>query len=519
MKKSMAVMAALAIGISYCSAGMVTMAAQNEDENIDKNRSMPKEYALGESISSEIDWKKALDLLNESVSGDPKIDTEYLGLERTKSLEDNTDNEEEKETENQLKNLQMPQKLDVIIDPWEIDRKGQIYSEEYVIRNTGEETGILTLSNMTCKPQEMSDVVVRTEGSGTHVDKSKSIYMEMLFGTGERIVLSEIENEYEAELKPGEELTFQFTGEVNEYASGNWKNGDVAVSVVYSWEREEEDGQVSGDADSVEEGMPDTDDEKAGKANTSGDVSGDVSGDIKPLGNEKQQVSGDVSKEETGSDTGAPPDDSVKEDTGESSGNNQLEGEDNDSEKGNVKTVELNLAPKGEIGVDSWTVEDDGQAESVWYIMQNKGKSPGILNLSDLECRLPEQRETVVRIKSEGVEKLQATEGVKEEKPQDEEKLDRENQEAREKKLYELENLGYACKKFIFIEMMSAQEESMDSEYEEEETSGYQVELKPGEELAVCFSGERSGMTPQKLKEENVMVTVRYSWNLTGEAS
>jgi len=62
----------------------------------------------------------------------------------------------------------------------------------------------------------------------------------MVFSTGERIVLSEEGAGYEAELRPGEEVSLEFSGEVNEYASGSWDNEDIIVGVVYSWDMEED---------------------------------------------------------------------------------------------------------------------------------------------------------------------------------------------------------------------------------------------------------------------------------------
>lgn len=42
--------------------------------------------------------------------------------------------------------LQIPQKLQIVIDPFEMDGKGQIYSEQYMVRNMGETAGALTLA-------------------------------------------------------------------------------------------------------------------------------------------------------------------------------------------------------------------------------------------------------------------------------------------------------------------------------------------------------------------------------------
>lgn len=130
--------------------------------------------------------------------------------------------------------LQIPQKLGVVIDPWEIAGKGQIYSEPYTIQNTGEETGILTLS-FSCRKGEGSTAVIRTDTAGLHDDENKSIYIEMTFGDAERIILTEEGLEYQAELQPGEELSVSFAGEVNEYASDGWGDADLEIEGVYFW--------------------------------------------------------------------------------------------------------------------------------------------------------------------------------------------------------------------------------------------------------------------------------------------
>lgn len=129
-----------------------------------------------------------------------------------------------------------------MIDPWEMDGQGQIYSERYVIKNTGKTEGTLTLSGLACKTGGNSNVVVKDQAQGLHDEEEKSVYMEMLFGDDdklERVVLSKRKSVYKVKIKPGEELPFIFSGEVNENASEGWKDGDLDVTVTYSWKPEE----------------------------------------------------------------------------------------------------------------------------------------------------------------------------------------------------------------------------------------------------------------------------------------
>lgn len=137
--------------------------------------------------------------------------------------------------------LQIPAKLDVVIDPWELDGQGQIYSSEYVICNKGEVPGMLRLSGLACQPGEGKELDVKNSerdmSQEMHEGEEKAIYMELVFGNGDRVVLSQEGTEYEVHLVPGEEFSLHFEGQVNE--SVQWRDGDVNVTAAYFWEPEE----------------------------------------------------------------------------------------------------------------------------------------------------------------------------------------------------------------------------------------------------------------------------------------
>lgn len=147
------------------------------------------------------------------------------------------ENSDESKGENIEKiSLQIPQKLQVTIDPFELDGKGQIYSEQYTIWNVGETTGTLTLS-FTCTTQ---GVEIKREKGGIHDGEGKAVYMEIEIGETDRMILSSEGSEYCAELKPGEGLSLRFTGEINENTPDSWKDGDIAVEGIYKWDIPEE---------------------------------------------------------------------------------------------------------------------------------------------------------------------------------------------------------------------------------------------------------------------------------------
>lgn len=238
MKKAIAAVTALIIGISYCPSGSVVLAAADE-EKITESVKLPgngdldffKNMTLLLGNEKTETPKNTSDVLEEQVSDDA---VEIQEKEEIPAEEESGENEEI-----DTKNLLIPQKMAVVIDPWEMDGRGQIYSEQFVVRNTGETTGVLTMTGSICKSQEQESVVVRSDREGLHDNEVKSVYMEMEFDNGERIILSKEGSEYQKELEPGEELLISFSGEVNENASEDWTDGDVTVDAVYSWDMKE----------------------------------------------------------------------------------------------------------------------------------------------------------------------------------------------------------------------------------------------------------------------------------------
>lgn len=133
--------------------------------------------------------------------------------------------------------LQIPEKITVVVDPWEIKGEGQIHSEQYIISNKGTTAVKLTLYNLACVPQEAQGGIVKTERDGIHQGGSKAIYMEMIFGNGDSVLFTEDgSSRYEIELAAGEELSFQITGELNENAAEPWRDGDFQVIISYEWD-------------------------------------------------------------------------------------------------------------------------------------------------------------------------------------------------------------------------------------------------------------------------------------------
>lgn len=220
MKKGIAVVLALIMtGISMKIPGDVSMAVQMEESTAGVEETTEAETEAESEDNLEFDPGTSFRTIPSKAVTGP-------GAE----IDDSRDNG--------MISLQIPQRISVVIDPWEMDGKGQIYSEQYVIRNVGETAGKLVLAGSIYSSWDRNGIVVRTDNNGIHSGQDKSIYMEMAFGNGDYTVYTLEEMEYEVRLEAGEELAFWFSGEVNEEALYPWKNGDFGVTMKYTWEEE-----------------------------------------------------------------------------------------------------------------------------------------------------------------------------------------------------------------------------------------------------------------------------------------
>lgn len=459
MKRRIVVISAFVIGIGSCAPELTAMAMQNEGkvigtEDLVGSKDLPeikkKEPGKREELLEDKNHEKS-DGNHENPDKDYEESDEnldvYCGKDSVKASE--------------VKELQIPQKLDVVIDPWDLDEKGQIYSEQYAIKNTGEMTGILTLSQLTCRPQDGSHVIIRTAKEGLHDNKEKSLYMEMLFGNDEQVVLSEDAAEYQTELKPGEELSFCFSGEVNEYVDDEWEKGDIKVGAVYSWEiKTLSEGNETDEVTGI--------DKVTGTDEVAGIVSPETSINDVENGESENSLT-----EETVSEADHPDDsdNTIEAENNDESLQNpevdtediplleeiagavwETEGnEDTENTEDSVRMVDLNMIQKARMHIDSWKFGEGGNDFPIAYaeyVMQNAGDQTGILMLSELDCRIQELDES-------------------------KETIDR-------------EEVSDSLKKCIYIELLSENEKVVLSQND----SDYKVQLEPGESITVRFAGE-----------------------------
>lgn len=540
MKKSIAVLSALFIGLSYCPSEIAVMAADGSKVATDTENTEIDQTLSADDKNSSVDKVVPADDEDSSTVQMPSTDDKgslveqfwkkITGTGEKENLQKNPDSEIQQKAqiddnkttdslESGIKNLQIPQKLAVVIDPWEMDRKGQVYSEPYIIRNTGDTSGILTLSNLACKPREESGVIVKTDKEGLHDSGDKYIYMEMLLGNEDRIIFSTKKSQYQTELKPGEELSISLEGEVNENAFGEWTNQDVAISLVYSWETKEElddlntEEEQTSDSDEAEvnkqERQQQTDageeeSEDCQQTNTSREETPDIQQTDTSIDDaedeqksdseeERQESINEKESDNTNGDTQLDdststnpenkknPEIDLSIEAGQTDSN--MEGTANslwlnegtvslEEKEKEIKNIDLYEPQKVDVKIDSWKIDEKGRIVSQQYLLYNAGNSAGIWTLSDIICRPQEQNG--VRITTD------------------------------KKTLHD------SKEKAVYMELLLGNGEKV---VLSNESSTYEVKLEPGKKLAVCFIGEINGNLFESREEGDIAVTAVCSWN------
>lgn len=578
MKRSMAVLAALAIGFTYSPPATVALAEENEDKIIEA------EDKVVESKENEADTTETEDsLMDHLLENLFSIEEDKEGLPDDSSLKEleNAEKEIPDSEASSLKNLHIPQKFEVVIDPWEMDGRGQIYSEQYLISNIGDTPGILTLSNLVCRPREQSGVVVRTDKEGLHDSGDKSIYMEMVFRNEERIVFSKESCQYQTELKPGEELSVCFVGEVNENAFGKWQNDDIAVSLVYSWEMEEK--QAADDMEKGEE-KPGIDEkleeirekqENVIDREEAGEKEQEESKTEHPEENSETEIKSEVSEEtlENGMDEKDPEDKEQEDINTENPEEEEQEDTDTENleESSQTKINSENSEEIPETDVDERQSQEQqngaGEIEQekepsdrIDTELQQNGSTDPSSEAGQETSETPEEEKPAEERKTDTKAEPEINEGGLEMVDKEEEEIKTielleqqkidvvidswivDEQEKIASKKYLLKNTGETSGNWNFTDLICKPREQSGigictdhkqvdgkeakSVYMElvlgngekvvlsQKNSVYGVKLEPGEEVSVCFVGEMSKELLEIWEEKSIEVTAVCSWDI-----
>jgi hypothetical protein len=142
----------------------------------------------------------------------------------------------------------VPRTLDFVIDPFEIDGKGQIYSEAGIIENRGDTDVLLTFSDITVIFENGADIESMDrpfDEYGYAGPMRKALYMLLGFGRQDvppLVLTDETARMYPPDILLGaagsgtDSCTLGLSGSVNCDIDAGWKNGDVKISLNYHME-------------------------------------------------------------------------------------------------------------------------------------------------------------------------------------------------------------------------------------------------------------------------------------------
>jgi hypothetical protein len=142
----------------------------------------------------------------------------------------------------------IPATVTIVIDPFEIDGRGQVFSEDYAIRNDGESDVLLTFTDMRCvfANDEDFEALARPFNEAGASDR-KSIHLMLNLGREDLppVVLTDPGRETGTEISAplraarneadgaASSLTLSFSGSVNHNPAKAWRDGDIKVYLSY----------------------------------------------------------------------------------------------------------------------------------------------------------------------------------------------------------------------------------------------------------------------------------------------
>lgn len=131
--------------------------------------------------------------------------------------------------------VQVPKNLDFVMDPWNLCKKGYIWSEEYAFRNNGLTAVSLELENVRCVLQSGIGVAGAEESESAILDsEERVIRLQLILGNGDVLNVTDEGSSYEVVLAPGEALTLSVGGCLSQKNTVFWQSGDVSLEMLYN---------------------------------------------------------------------------------------------------------------------------------------------------------------------------------------------------------------------------------------------------------------------------------------------
>lgn len=145
-------------------------------------------------------------------------------------------------------NVAVPLTVSIVIDPFEISGKGQIYSDLYEITNFGDADVLLTFTDIQVTFADDTNFEALAKPFDDRTDSDlKSIYLLLNFGRDNitPVAITDPAREdditiplagNQADANGNSFLSFYFSGNVNHLPEVGWKDGDVKISISYKLE-------------------------------------------------------------------------------------------------------------------------------------------------------------------------------------------------------------------------------------------------------------------------------------------
>lgn len=145
-------------------------------------------------------------------------------------------------------NVAVPLTVSIVIDPFEISGKGQIYSDLYEITNFGDADVLLTFTDIQVTFADDTNFEALAKPFDDRTDSDlKSIYLLLNFGRDNitPVAITDPAREdditiplagNQADANGNSFLSFYFSGSVNHLPEVGWKDGDVKISISYKLE-------------------------------------------------------------------------------------------------------------------------------------------------------------------------------------------------------------------------------------------------------------------------------------------
>lgn len=146
----------------------------------------------------------------------------------------------------------VPTMLDFIIDPWDTQGRGQVFSEPHVFENHGESAVTLSMSALTVHfAQGRGIIPVQQPFAPSPHNWEKSIFMQVNFSR--EYIPCVVLTTSPAALVPSINLgaagtryscvALTVSGNVTPFPLDMWQSGDVSVSLVYVFEPKQEEAR------------------------------------------------------------------------------------------------------------------------------------------------------------------------------------------------------------------------------------------------------------------------------------